>query len=56
MQSLRHLIDDVPEKWDEFKGVNTAFFETIGSPGGAAKTGKTSNDPESVKSLPPQVS
>jgi ferredoxin len=48
--------DDVPEKWDEFKALNTAFFETIGSPGGAAKTGKTSNDPDAVKSLPPQVS
>jgi ferredoxin len=48
--------DDVPEKWDEFKVVNTAFFETLGSPGGASKTGKTSNDPESVASLPPQVS
>ena len=48
--------DDVPEKWDSFKGVNTAFFETIGSPGGASKTGKTSNDPEEIKSLPPQVS
>jgi hypothetical protein len=46
----------VPEKWDEFKVVNTAFFETLGSPGGASKTGKTSNDPESIKSLPPQVS
>jgi NAD-dependent dihydropyrimidine dehydrogenase PreA subunit len=42
--------DDVPEKWE------TAFFETIGSPGGASKTGKTSNDPEEIKSLPPQVS
>jgi NAD-dependent dihydropyrimidine dehydrogenase PreA subunit len=48
--------DDVPEKWDSFKGVNTAFFETIGSPGGASKTGKTSNDPEEIKSLPTQVS
>ena len=48
--------DDVPEKWESFKGVNTAFFETIGSPGGASKTGKTSNDPEEIKSLPPQVS
>jgi hypothetical protein len=48
--------DDVPEKWDEFKVVNTAFFETLGSPGGASKTGKTSNDPESIASLPPQVS
>jgi len=48
--------DDVPEKWESFKGVNTAFFETIGSPGGASKTGKTSNDPEEIKSLPTQVS
>jgi len=48
--------DDVPEKWDSFKGVNTAFFEILGSPGGASNTGKTSNDPEEIKSLPPQVS
>jgi NAD-dependent dihydropyrimidine dehydrogenase PreA subunit len=48
--------DDVPEKWDNFKGVNTAFFETLGSPGGASKTGKTGNDPEEIKSLPTQVS
>lgn len=48
--------DDVPEKWESFKGVNTAFFETLGSPGGASKTGKSSNDPEEIKSLPPQVS
>jgi ferredoxin len=48
--------DDVPERWESFKGVNTSFFETLGSPGGASKTGKTSNDPEEIKSLPPQVS
>ena len=48
--------DDVPEKWESFKGVNTTFFETLGSPGGASKTGKTSNDPEEIKARPPQVS
>ena len=46
--------DDVPEKWNEYKDINKDFFATLGSPGGAAKTGKTSNDPASVVALPPQ--
>jgi NAD-dependent dihydropyrimidine dehydrogenase PreA subunit len=46
--------DDLPEKWNDFTQVNKDFFTTLGSPGGAQKVGKTSNDPEMIKALPPQ--
>ncbi len=46
--------DDLPAKFAEFKDINSAFFSTLGSPGGAAKTGATSNDPEVVRALEPQ--
>lgn len=46
--------DDLPEEHAQFAQINKDFFATLGSPGGAAKVGKTSNDPEFVKSLPPQ--
>jgi NAD-dependent dihydropyrimidine dehydrogenase PreA subunit len=46
--------DDVPAEFAEFKQANVDFFETLGSPGGAAKTGKTSNDPAWIRALPPQ--
>ena len=46
--------DDVPAAMAEFTQVNVDFFETLGSPGGAAKTGLTSNDPVLVTALPPQ--
>jgi len=46
--------DDVPEKFNDYKDINKDFFVTLGSPGGAAKVGKTSNDPAVVVALPPQ--
>lgn len=46
--------DDVPENMTNFKQLNADFFTVLGSPGGAAKTGKTSNDPEYVLALPAQ--
>jgi len=46
--------DDVPGEMAAFTQVNVDFFETLGSPGGAAKTGLTNNDPELVTALPPQ--
>ena len=46
--------DDVPADMQQFKQINADFFTVLGSPGGATKTGKTSNDPEYVVSLPPQ--
>lgn len=48
--------DDVPANWKEFGDSNAAFFVELGSPGGATKVGKTDNDPEFVKNLPPQSS
>jgi hypothetical protein len=30
------------------------FFDKLGSPGGASKVGKTSDDPQWIKDLPPQ--
>jgi ferredoxin len=46
--------DDVPEKFNDYKDINKDFFVTLGSPGGAAKAGKSSNDPAVVVALPPQ--
>jgi NAD-dependent dihydropyrimidine dehydrogenase PreA subunit len=46
--------DDVPADMEKFKDINRDFFATLGSPGGASKVGKTSNDPEYVRNLPPQ--
>ncbi len=46
--------DDLPAEHAQFAQLNKDFFATLGSPGGASKVGKTSNDPEFVKSLPPQ--
>jgi NAD-dependent dihydropyrimidine dehydrogenase PreA subunit len=44
---------EVPKKWRPFIAANTDFFESIGSPGGAAEFGKSSNDPQFVRDLPP---
>jgi len=46
--------DDVPQDQEKFKQLNVDFFKVLGSHGGAAKTGKTSNDPENVVALPSQ--
>ncbi|MEB3371564.1 ferredoxin [Saccharopolyspora mangrovi] len=44
--------DDVPAEWASYTQANVDFFAELGSPGGAAKTGKTSNDPEMITRLP----
>src|SRR6201989_2325848 len=44
--------DDVPEQWKEYYKVNVDFFEDLGSPGGASKTGKTGKDHPVVAALP----
>ena len=31
--------DDVPADWKQYSEINSAFFQTIGSPGGASKVG-----------------
>ena len=45
--------DDVPDEWSGYIQSNADFFVDLGSPGGAAKVGKTEYDPPAVKSLPP---
>ena len=47
--------DDLPEKWRDYTAANVDFFYTLGSPGGASKVGKTDNDPQFIKDLPPQA-
>ncbi|NAZ81008.1 ferredoxin [Kineococcus sp. R8] len=47
--------DDVPEQWSVFTAANVEFFDTIGSPGGAAKLGEIDADHVAVSSLPPQA-
>jgi NAD-dependent dihydropyrimidine dehydrogenase PreA subunit len=46
--------DDVPDKWKDFYNANVEFFSDLGSPGGAAKTGKINKDHPLVAALPPQ--
>ena len=36
--------DDVPDQWKDYYKVNVDFFEDLGSPGGASKTGKIGKD------------
>jgi NAD-dependent dihydropyrimidine dehydrogenase PreA subunit len=46
--------DDVPGQWKDYYKVNVDFFEDLGSPGGASKTGKVGKDHPLVAALPPQ--
>ena len=46
--------DDVPEQWSDYTAANAEFFEELGSPGGAAKLGKTGKDHPLIAALPPQ--
>ena len=46
--------DDLPDKWRDYTAANADFFDELGSPGGASKVGKTENDPDFIKALPPQ--
>ncbi|GHH62029.1 MULTISPECIES: ferredoxin [Lentzea] len=46
--------DDVPDEWKDYTKANVDFFDELGSPGGASKVGKVSNDPPFVKALEPQ--
>ena len=46
--------DDTPDEWAEYYDVNVSFFDKLGSPGGAAKTGPTGYDHPFVAALPPQ--
>jgi NAD-dependent dihydropyrimidine dehydrogenase PreA subunit len=46
--------DDVPPQYSEYLDVNAAFFDKLGTPGGAAKMGLIDHDHEVVAALPPQ--
>ena len=40
--------DDVPDQWTQLTGENAKFFDQLGSPGGAAKSGPLPRDTEYV--------
>lgn len=44
--------DDVPGDWKQYGEINTVFFKTIGSPGGASKVGASEIDPPYIAALP----
>ena len=44
--------DDVPAPWKQYAEVNSGFFQTIGSPGGASKVGAKDSDHPVVIALP----
>lgn len=46
--------DDLPTDMEQYLDVNAEFFDTIGSPGGAAKLGVIHADHPVVEALPPQ--
>ncbi|MGZ4664748.1 MAG: ferredoxin [Frankiaceae bacterium] len=46
--------DDVPTQWSAYTEANVVFFNDLGSPGGASKTGPLTFDAPLVVSLPPQ--
>src|SRR4051812_29926412 len=48
--------DDLPDEWHDYYTANVAFFDDIGSPGGAAKIGVFAKDHPLIAALPPQVS
>ncbi|MEV4840984.1 ferredoxin [Nonomuraea sp. NPDC049486] len=51
-----HYDDDLPEEWQQFTEINSAFFGELGSPGGAAQVGKISYDHPLVAALKPSDS
>ena len=42
--------DDLPSQWTQFTAENAIFFDRLGSPGGAAKTGPLAFDTDYVAS------
>ena len=47
--------DDLPAEWADYYTANVEFFQDIGSPGGAAKTGVIKHDHPIIAALPPQA-
>src|SRR5690625_2224373 len=46
--------DDVPNEWLAYTDANAAFFDDLGSPGGAAAVGQQDFDVPMIAALPPQ--
>ncbi|MDN5896044.1 MAG: ferredoxin [Corynebacterium sp.] len=46
--------DDLPDEWEDYIDYNAAFFDEIGSPGGADSIGPTGTDHPSITAMPPQ--
>ncbi len=46
--------DDLPEDMEEYLDINAQFFETLGSPGGAARLGPVDHDHPTIEQLPPR--
>ncbi|HPZ49394.1 MAG TPA: ferredoxin family protein [Propionibacteriaceae bacterium] len=46
--------DDVPSQFADYTEINAAFFEKLGTPGGAARLGPVPGDHPTVAALPPQ--
>ncbi|MBW1638110.1 ferredoxin family protein [Microbacterium resistens] len=46
--------DDLPDEWQDYYKANVEFFDEIGSPGGAARTGPLPYDHPLIAALPPQ--
>lgn len=44
--------DDLPDEWRDYYKANVEFFDELGSPGGAAKTGALPYDHPLVAALP----
>ena len=47
--------DDVPDEWIDYNDANAAFFDDLGSPGGAVRLGPQDFDAPLVAELPPQA-
>ena len=46
--------DDLPSEWSDYLRANVDFFNELGSPGGAQKTGVQDYDDPMIAALPPQ--
>ncbi|WP_431031084.1 ferredoxin [Plantibacter sp. RU18] len=46
--------DDLPDEWQDYYKANVEFFDEIGSPGGAARTGLLAFDHPIIAALAPQ--
>ena len=47
--------DDLPEEWSRYYEANVKYFEQIGSPGGAARTGVLAFDHPIVEAEPADI-